>query len=64
MVTKKEREMETSFFAPAPGLDDLARLQGVQPVAQVSDLQGNFWPEEETDEEIIATVRQWRQRGG
>jgi hypothetical protein len=41
-------------------LDALARAQGVPLAARVDDLIGDFWPEEETCDEFIAAVREWR----
>ncbi|MBT3269020.1 hypothetical protein HN371_17870 [Candidatus Poribacteria bacterium] len=44
-------------------LDTLAREQGVGPVVNFDDLLGDFWPEDETADEFIATVRRWRREG-
>lgn len=54
-----------SFFsAPSPDLETLARQQGVKPVADMADLRGDFWPEEEDPDEFVNTIRQWRREGG
>ena len=42
---------------------DQAREQGAPLSANVDDLAGKFWPEDETCDEFIATVRQWRREG-
>lgn len=51
------------FFAN-PSVEELAARQGVSPVADVDDLLGDFWPEEESADEFIAAVRRWRREGG
>ena len=52
------------FSQPQVDLKTLAAQQGVQPVANFEDLLGDFWPEDETADEFIAAVRQWRREGG
>lgn len=49
---------------PSRSLKTLAALQGVKPVKDFNDLLGDFWPEEETADEFIAAVREWRRAGG
>ena len=34
--------------------------QGTSPITAVSVLRGDFWPEEESLEEFVATIREWR----
>ncbi len=41
----------------------LAEEQGVKPVESISDLRADFWPEGESIDDFIATVRQWRKEG-
>jgi hypothetical protein len=54
-----------AFFAQQPkDLPTIAAEQGVKPVARFDDLLGDFWPEDETADEFIATVRRWRREGG
>lgn len=38
----------------------LAEEQGVQPVQNIMEHRVDFWPPEESVDEFIATVRQWR----
>ena len=45
-------------------LRTLAAEQGVQPVTTFEDLLGDFWPEDETADEFVATVRRWRCESG
>ena len=54
-----------AFFAERPlDLQAMAAAQGVRPVARFDDLLGDFWPDDETADEFIAAVRQWRHEGG
>jgi hypothetical protein len=43
-----------------PSIEQLMAEQGTGPITDVSQLHGDFWPEEETVEEFVATVREWR----
>ena len=47
-------------FAGHPSIEQLMAEQGTGPIADVSVLHGNFWPEEESVEEFVATIREWR----
>lgn len=49
-----------SFYGPVLDLDALAREQGVKPITDISELAGDFWPEDESVDEFIAAVRSWR----
>jgi hypothetical protein len=44
-------------------LDALALAQGAPLAVRFEDLIGDFWPEDETCDEFIATVREWRKEG-
>lgn len=55
-----EKENSTQAFYTHISLEELAEQQGVKPVTDPSALAGDFWPEDETAEEFIATLRQWR----
>lgn len=55
----------SSFLAqPSRTLSELAAGQGVQPVSNIDDLLGDFLPEDEAADELIAAVRRWRDEGG
>jgi regulator of sigma D len=41
---------------------ELARQQGVEPIRSIKDLQGDFWPEEESVDEFLEWVRAIRQQ--
>jgi hypothetical protein len=54
-----------AFLAQQPrDLPTIAAEQGVQPVTSLDDLVGDFWPDDESVDEFIATVREWRREGG
>ena len=40
---------------------ELARRQGVKPVRSIEDLQGDFWPEEESVDDFLEWVKEIRQ---
>lgn len=41
---------------------ELARQQGVEPIRDIKELQGDFWPEEESVDEFLSLVRGIRQQ--
>jgi hypothetical protein len=43
-----------------PSIEQLMEEQGTGPITDVSVLHGDFWPEEESVEEFVATIREWR----
>src|SRR5579859_7997913 len=53
-------ERPRDFFAPPLSLEQLAAAQGVGPVTDFESMLGDFWPEQETTEEFLATLRTWR----
>jgi hypothetical protein len=53
-------ENHSDFFGVQPSVEDLAVQQGVQPARSLDDLAGEFWPETDSVDEFIATVRRWR----
>lgn len=44
-------------------LRELAVQQGAPLEARFEELQGDFWPEDESTEEVLATLREWRREG-
>lgn len=40
---------------------ELAKRQGVKRISNIAELQGDFWPEEESVDEFLAWVREMRQ---
>lgn len=53
-------EPSTGFYDTKTDLDTLIRDQGVKPIKNVAELAADFWPENESADEFIATVRGWR----
>jgi len=43
-----------------PSVEQLVSEQGTGPIADISMLEGDFWPEEEPIEEFLATLHEWR----
>ena len=43
-----------------PSLEQLIEEQGTGPITDVSLLRGDFWPEEESIEEFLAMLHEWR----
>ncbi|HEY1183132.1 MAG TPA: hypothetical protein VGE89_03040 [Bryobacteraceae bacterium] len=43
-----------------PSAEELAVAQGVTFPRDPEDLLGNFWPEEESIDDFLAAVREWR----
>jgi uncharacterized protein (DUF433 family) len=52
------------FSRPPMSLEEIAARQGVEPVENIDDLRGDFWPEDEPADEVTETVRTWRREGG
>ena len=40
---------------------ELARKQGVKPISNIAELQGDFWPEEESIDDFLSWLRDLRQ---
>jgi len=43
--------------------DALAAQQGVKPIDNPEELYADFWPEQETADDFVQAVRQWRRQG-
>lgn len=43
-----------------PSIEQLMAEQGTGHITDVSVLHGNSWPEKESVEEFVATIREWR----
>ena len=43
-----------------PSVEQLTKDQGTGPVADVNMLRGGFWPEEESIDDFLATLHEWR----
>ena len=53
----------TFFTAPPRTWQELAAEQGVSPVGSADELVGDFWPEDESVDDFLAAVREWRRDG-
>jgi hypothetical protein len=47
-------------FEANPTLDELIAQQGKGPIADVSLLRGDFWPEDERIEDFLVALHEWR----
>jgi len=47
-------------FDADPELEELISQQGRGPIEDLSVLQGGFWPEEESIEDFLAALHEWR----
>jgi len=47
-------------FDADPTLDEIIAQQGKGPVTDLSVLHGDFWPEEESVEEFLEALHEWR----
>ena len=43
-----------------PSVEQLTADQGTGPIADVRLLRGDFWPEEESIEDFLAELHEWR----
>ncbi len=59
--TPPRDQHKRDFFAPSPTVEELAAEQGVESVKDVTSLLGDFWPDDESNEEVLRTLRAWRQ---
>jgi hypothetical protein len=57
--TRREDPEELPLDPPA--LAALAAEQGVRPIQDIDELGGDFWPEDESMDEFLATLREWRE---
>ena len=56
-----DRPTDAGYSAAGhPSFEQLMAEQGAGPVTDVSLLHGDFWPEEESIEEFLATLHEWR----
>jgi hypothetical protein len=49
----------SDFWKPRT-LDEISYAQGTQPVTQLADLRGSFWPDDESADDLIDYVYQQR----
>jgi hypothetical protein len=51
-------------FASRHDPETLAQEQGVSLMTDFDELLGDFWPEDESAEDFIAAMREWRREAG
>jgi hypothetical protein len=56
----KPQTLRLQTFDSRPTLEALASEQGVEPTGDFDALLGDFWPEDESADEFILTLREWR----
>ena len=63
--TSKLRLQEPSFVFhdSKTDLDALMDIHGVKPIRDFEELLGDFWPENESVDDFIATIDEWRHEG-
>ncbi len=55
-------ETSTEDFWSCRSLEELARAQGIRPVDDLTELAANFWPEDESVDDLIEFVSEERRR--
>jgi hypothetical protein len=63
MEAEEIGEKGAVFFESKTDLESLAAQQGVSAVSDFDSLLGDFWPEEESADQFIASVREWHREG-
>jgi hypothetical protein len=53
----------TSLLLRAIDPAALAAQQGVKPIANPQELFADFWPADETADQVVDAVRRWRREG-
>jgi hypothetical protein len=62
----EDKQPESVLYSVAghPSVEQLVAEQGTGPITDVSVLHGDFWPEEESIEEFLETLHEWRGHAG
>ena len=55
-------ELESKRFDPVKRINQLALEQGTMPLS-FDEMLGDFWPEDESTDEFLATLREWPTEG-
>jgi len=53
--------LATNFWY-SPTLEELAEAQHVKPVTNFDALLGDFWPDEDSVDEFVSSLTQWRRK--
>jgi hypothetical protein len=51
---------DSSYEPSRRTAEELALQQGVKPIADISDLKGDFWPSDDSIDEFLTWLRQTR----
>jgi hypothetical protein len=57
-------ESGRSFWSRPLRASELTEREGVKPLRRIEDLRADFWPDDESIDDFIATIRRWRSEGG
>ena len=61
MARMNRQQRDCEYVATGhPSVDQLVAVQGTGPITDVSALHGDFWPDEESIEGFLDTLREWR----
>ena len=52
-----------TFWDRKTTLADLIARQGSKPLTRIEDLRADFWPEDESVDEFVESIRRWRREG-
>lgn len=53
-----------SFWSRDVGVRELIGQQRMKPLRRIGDLKSSIWPDDESVDEFITTIRRWRSEGG
>lgn len=62
---ERSDDIQVGRYSPMghPAVEQLVAQQGTGPVTDEDMLRGNFWPEDESMEEFLETLHEWRGHG-
>ena len=60
MAKKGKPDDPRHNFEADPSLDEIIAQQGKGPIIDISVLRGDFWPEEESIEDFLTALHDWR----
>lgn len=63
MAKRNSEPDEHPFFKPHKRLEVLIQEQGLMPLKDMKELEAGFWPEDESIDDFVNTVRLWRREG-
>jgi hypothetical protein len=59
-VASLEDKLKRAVSGGGLSIEEIAEIQGVHPIQSMDELKGDFWPEDQSVDDFIATVRKWR----